>query len=112
MHESYGYICFIAVFHFPGRNYPIYVYIEKIKRLKTVLLHCELIMVALQFVVIVTIYRILYRIYIYIYIYIYRISEARPVVKKFLTSIQQTYQTELFSNHSFVTRFKTHLRIF
>ena len=64
MHESYGYICFIAVFHFQGRNYPIYVYIEKIKRLKTVLLHCELIMVAFQFIVIVTIYRILYRIYI------------------------------------------------
>lgn len=51
MHESYGYICFIAVFHFQRRNYPIYIYIyiEKIKRLKTILLYCELIMVALQF---------------------------------------------------------------
>ena len=27
----------------------IYIYIEKIKRLKTILLYCELIMVALQF---------------------------------------------------------------
>ena len=49
MNESYGYIWFIAVFHFQRRNYPIYIYIEKIKRLKMILLHCELIMVALQF---------------------------------------------------------------
>ena len=77
---------------------------------KCSLSHCELIMVALQFVIIVTTYRTLYR----IYIFIGSQQQGQLSKKKYTIFDKRTssYQAELFSYHNFVIRLKTHLKIF